>query len=74
MKYEIYLATDINDGEQSFFLVKPSTGEAVCVYKWSNSQIDYLFEHAGLIDLSGGWFTTVDRMGDDKLLLRSFEA
>ena len=74
MKYEIYTATDRMDGEQSFFLVKPSTGEAVCVYQWASSQIDFLFETAAECDAANGWFTTVDRMGDDKILLRSFEA
>nr|DAU08365.1 MAG TPA: hypothetical protein [Caudoviricetes sp.] len=74
MKYEIYTATDITDGEQSFFLVKPSTGEAVCVYQFSSSQIDFLAEQAAEYDALGSWFTTADRMGDDKILLRSFEA
>lgn len=74
MKYEIYAATDTQDDAESFFLVKPSTGEAVSVYRWSESQIDYLFEHAGLIDESGDWFTNAKMMGDDKVLLREFEA
>nr|DAM11522.1 MAG TPA: hypothetical protein [Caudoviricetes sp.] len=74
MKYEIYTATDKKDGAESFFLVKPSTGEAVSIYRWSESQIDYLFEHAELIDESGGWFTSSEMMGDDKILLREFEA
>ena len=74
MKYEIYAATDKQDGYESFFLVKPSTGEAVSVYRWSASQVDYLFDHAALIDESGGWFTSADMMADDKILLHTFEA
>lgn len=74
MKYEIYVATDKKDGAESFFLVKPSTGEAVSVYRWIQSQIDYLFEHAALIDEAGGWFTSSEMLGDDKILLREFEA
>ena len=73
MKYEIYAATDKKDGAESFFLVKPSTGEAVSIYLLIESQIDYLFEHAELIDASGGWFTSAEMMGDDKVLLREFE-
>lgn len=42
MKYEIYAATDKKDGAESFFLVKPSTGEAVSIYLLIESQIDYL--------------------------------
>lgn len=74
MKYEIYSATDLIDGQKSLFLVKPSTGEAVCVYLWSESQIDFLFETAAECDASKGWFTTRSNMGDDRVLLRSFEA
>ena len=74
MKYEIYVATDKQDSAESFFLVKPSTGEAVSVYRWSQSQIDYLFEHAALIDEAVGWFTSSEMLGDDKILIREFEA
>lgn len=74
MKYEIYAATDKQDGIKSFFLVKPSTGEAVSVYRLSAIQFDYLFDHAALIDESGCWFTSPEMMDDDKILLREFEA
>ena len=67
MKFSIYHATDVADGYDSLFIVRDDSKKAICIFYFSDYQIDHLRDCAKNYEYEL-WFSSESLMHEPTLI------